>query len=323
MSTETKTTVRHLWYTRRGSEIRGPFPQGLITRYLLIGRIQLDDQISPDQMRWSPVREFPELIPDELKGDPNDPAVAEKLRLARRREDERAAGDRRNLEKPEGDERRRTERRQPEPSDLLQHRNIKTSLVNERKSQREPTRWPAIIGVVVVMAAITVGAFVFMPAPVKLKLECEAPPGPQVNWSNCRFEGIMLNNVNLTGAKMGNANLNGAHLDNATLTGSDLSYANFSRAEMRGANATNAVWVGTILRNAKLERIDLSGANLSYAILQGTDLTGANLRNANLTKADLTNAILEGANLDGANLTGAIWIDRETCGEESVGKCVK
>ena len=34
------------WFTRREGVIRGPFPAGEITRYILLGRIRLDDELS-------------------------------------------------------------------------------------------------------------------------------------------------------------------------------------------------------------------------------------------------------------------------------------
>jgi hypothetical protein len=311
-----------LWYTRRGSEVRGPFPQGLISRYLLIGRIALEDEVSSDQIRWLPVRDVPELVPEEMKGDPNDPAVQERLRIARRREDERAAGDRRSREGRAADERRRADdRRAPEPTDLVQHRNLRTNLAKERRTHEEHHRVWIILGAALVLGGAIAAAFVFMPEAPNLKLQCDAPAGPQVNWSNCRFEGIILNNANLAGAQMGNANLAGAQLAATNLSGANLAYANLGNADLRGADLHRAKAVGTTFRNATLERINGQDADFGYSILQGANLRGANLRGADLTKADLTGADIDGATFDGAHLGGAIWTDRTVCGAESIGTC--
>ncbi len=319
---DSKSTIRHLWYTRRGSVVRGPFPPGLIARYLLIGRISLEDEVSSDQIRWVPVQEVDELVPDELKGNPNDPEVQERLRIARRREDERAAGDRRNREGSAQDERRRRDdRRQPEPEDLLQHRNLRTSLAKERRSNEDKQRLWAVFGLAILIIGAIVAAFVFMPEAPPLKLQCDVPPAPQVNWSNCRFEGAVLNNANLAGGQLGNANFTGAQFRSANLSGSNLAYANLSRSDLRNADFRRAKAVGTTLRNANLQKVNAQEADFGYSILQGADLSGADFKNADLTKADLSDAKIDGAIFEGAHLGGAIWTDKRICAPESVGVC--
>ena len=132
-----------LWYTRREKEIRGPFPAGLITRYILLGRIREDDELSVDQLSWKTVREKQELIPEELKLDLSVPENQEKLRIARMREDEREAADRRSKTSTEGDKvdlhkRSGMERRKTETDDVKRHREIKDQLLMSlRKKSRE------------------------------------------------------------------------------------------------------------------------------------------------------------------------------------------
>lgn len=320
--------AHNIWYTRRGDVIRGPFPQGLITRYILIGRVHMTDDLSIDQVRWLPVTDFPEVIPEPMKGDLNDPETQEKLRIARRREDEREAGDRRArtahaIAQELLDRRRKDDRREPEPSDILQHRNVKSGLTRERKSLREESRFGLLISLAVAIVVAIYAGFQFMPKAPAMRLQCEAPAGPEVNWSNCKFEGILLNNANLAHARLDNANLSGAQLRNAVLTDAQLSYSNFSRADLSGTDLSRAKLTGITLRNAVLTQANLSDAVIVYAILQGADLRGANLQNADLSKADLTGAMIDNANFEGANLVGAVWIDRSECREGSVGKCVK
>jgi hypothetical protein len=317
-------TSHNLWYTRRGEHIRGPFPHGLITRFIVLGRLQMADEISVDQIRWQAVKDFPELIPDPLKSDPSDPELQEYLRVARRREDERAAGDRRQREGASHDERRAVDdRRQDELEEFLRHREVKTNLIKERQASPEGMRLRFIFALAGIVAGAIVAAFQFMPKAPALRLECDAPAGPQVNWSNCKFEGILLNGVELAGARMGNANLSGAQLQGANLAGSNLSYANFGRADLSRANLMQAQLIGMVLRNANLDQANLAGANLSYAILQGANLSRADLSNADLSSANLSGATLDGAKLDNTNLVSAIWTDRGVCGAGSIGKCVK
>lgn len=41
------------WYTRRDGVTRGPFTAENITRYLLLGRIRIEDELSRDRISWS------------------------------------------------------------------------------------------------------------------------------------------------------------------------------------------------------------------------------------------------------------------------------
>jgi hypothetical protein len=62
------TSDNSLWYAMRDGRVRGPFNADYITRYILLGRIRLNDRISQDRLRWYPVTDFPELLPEELSG---------------------------------------------------------------------------------------------------------------------------------------------------------------------------------------------------------------------------------------------------------------
>jgi len=50
----------------RDGAIRGPFSAEYVTRYILLGRIRLNDRLSQDRLKWYPVTNFPELLPAEL-----------------------------------------------------------------------------------------------------------------------------------------------------------------------------------------------------------------------------------------------------------------
>ena len=54
------------WYSRREGVIRGPFTAKLVTRYLLLGRIRLNDELSTDRASWSPADSFARLLPSEV-----------------------------------------------------------------------------------------------------------------------------------------------------------------------------------------------------------------------------------------------------------------
>jgi len=54
------------WYTRRGGVVRGPYPAGEITRYILLGRIRLDDELSRNCTTWTPAEKLTGLLPHEM-----------------------------------------------------------------------------------------------------------------------------------------------------------------------------------------------------------------------------------------------------------------
>ena len=54
------------WYARRNGTVRGPFTDELMTRYIVLGRIRLEDELSLDRVGWRPAREYSELFPEEL-----------------------------------------------------------------------------------------------------------------------------------------------------------------------------------------------------------------------------------------------------------------
>lgn len=53
-------------YTRRDGIVRGPYTTEQVTRYILLGRIRLEDELSNDRMQWAPAVEFATLLPGEI-----------------------------------------------------------------------------------------------------------------------------------------------------------------------------------------------------------------------------------------------------------------
>jgi hypothetical protein len=319
-------TVNQLWYTRRGKEIRGPFPKKLISRYLLIGRILETDEVSADQRNWKPVLQLPELIPEEMKADLTVPENIEKLRLARLREDERKYGDRRH----QGDEapddevlKRRSgeERRDSETTETLRHRLIKTRTHQLISASKPSSRFTAMV-IIVFSVLIIATVLFYKPGKQAVTNNCVLPAQPQVDWSNCRFEGLKLGAVNLQGANLQNTSLIGANIVGANLSHAQMAYANLLNASIHNSNLSQSNLMGAVLRYAKVKEVNLQHSDLHFAILFGADLSDTNLSNANLSQAVLTGAVIDNATLSGAILDGAIWIDNTVCAPESIGKCV-
>jgi hypothetical protein len=315
---------KQLWYTRRGDQIRGPFPAPQISRFILLGRIYDSDELSTDQQNWQKVSDVPVLVPEELKADLSDPMAYERLMIARMREDERTAHDRRDQAdagKPPR-ERRRSDsgRRKREEEEMIRHREIKTAIA-EAAAHRKHHYFLRGVLATLVIGGIIASAWYFQPWQEEETVDCNALAQPWVNWSNCLMEGVKLVTADLRGARLRNANMGGADLRGALLGGADIAYTNLVGAKLSGAELGQAAMVGANMRNADLSGANLQGTNLAYAILQGADLTNANLADADLTNADLKGAHLKTARISGAKLDHAIWLDGRVCAQGSVGSC--
>lgn len=299
-----KDREHELWFTRMDGAVQGPHPSGLISRFLLLGRLTLDDDISLDGENWQPVRAFPRLIPEELQhGD--TPEARERLLQARLREDERLR-ERRGSGPvpPEVRDMRVGERRQPEPETMIRHRRQRAEwLARPRESlnaaMRGPIPWVGA-GAAVLIAVILLVWSRDGVEPGTLP-DCHLPAAPEVNWSYCRMVGLDLRGVDLSRANLRNTDFLETRLDGARLSDADLSYADLRRSRLDDADLRGAVLTGATLQAAVLARANLEGADLSYVSVLGADLTGVRL--------------------DGAVLDRAIWTDGRICANGSVGTC--
>ncbi len=281
---------RHgIWYIRRGRQVKGPFPAGQISQYLVLGRVVLTDEVSQDRETWRPVGAVPDLVPEVLRADPDDPEARERLEAARRWADERRGAD---AGPWSGSERRaRGGAAHPRPA-----------RPGEGGGSGAWQRLAAVGAGAAIMAVAVWLGFTLPSASLVSAARCDAPPAPGVNWSYCRLSGLQA-----PGARLEGALLNSVELDGARLTGADLREADLSYAD---------------LGNARLVRADLAGARLKGASLRGADLAGADLRGADLSYADLSRARLEGARLEGARLDHAVWTDGRRCRRGSLGTCL-
>lgn len=296
------TTSSNKWYLRKNGEVRGPFPSGLLSRYLLLGRVNEEDEISSDAHEWFPIKDVPELIPDVMKGDLSDPLVQERLQAARRWADERnidRRSGRKDKPEPQGN-RRSADRRETEQSPILEFRNRRANRQYEVLVEYRG-RWAILLiaGTIAVFAGIFIS--LYKPPPPQLGADCRRPAAPNVNWSNCALDGAHLSGLNLSGAALYSASLTAANLSKSKLNGVNLSYAALSVADLQGADLRGANLVGAKLRQAKLNNARLENADLSYADLTGADLSGVSMHNT--------------------KLGNAIWTDGRRCLPESVDTC--
>src|SRR3569623_2018858 len=241
----------NVWYVRRGDEVKGPYPSGLITRYVLLGRVRADDEVSMDGATWGLVSDHPDLIPSVMK---NPDAAPQRLEAARR---------------------------SAEIPDMVDYRGSRSTRAAEHAEAAR--QWLALLGIVAVTAGVVgVILYFYKPPPPEQSVDCSAKPAPNVNWSDCVLTGVNLAGADLTGAKLYSANMTGANFRGAHLAGGNLSYStlslgNFENADLRGATLT-----GANLRGAQLSHAHFDKADLSYADLTGAELAGVELRDAKL-----------------------------------------
>jgi len=286
----------HAWYVKRGEKLIGPFPAGQISQSLLLGRLVLKDEISHDKKKWLTIGDVPDLIPDVLKMDANDPQVRERLQAAKRWADERRNEDRRVDEEREES----SDRRQDEAMQLREYRSHRESSLSQSR-HRQVISSLVLILLLIVLGSIFYNSLSDSPEPLLVKANCEAAPAPGVNWSHCRMSGLHMIKRDLHGAVMDSSFLTGANLFGSNLSGVSLAYADLSLARLGFTDMRNAKLKGANLQGADLSNAELTGADLSYA-----DLQGANLENTNLQQVKLANTI---------------WTDGRVCLPDSVGEC--
>lgn len=303
--------TQKLWYVRSDGRVAGPFPGRQLTRDLLLGRLNDQDEVSLDRIFWTRLGELPELQPKVLVKHrmvgPTDAPVdwlAERHEAARRWFDERRGRDRRDTVAPGrfAANRRHDDRRvHPEDAEIAAIRQRHADL--ELALMRRRDRLFGVAFVLIGLAAWAVYAtLTFEPVnPVRVDFtgpsrHCSENGGPQVNWQRCDKNGAWLKGVDLSSARLSDAQFNAANLSLA-----NLSFANLARANLSFAN----------LQQAKLVGADLKEADLKYA----------ELRDADLRHADLRGADVAGATLIGARLDDAVWIDGRRCAALSVGEC--
>lgn len=292
-----------LLYTRRNGRICGPYPDRQIRSFLILGRLDLQDFVSTDGAHWTLIGQYPRLVPEVLL-DSDSPEGHRRLEQARLREDERLRERRRGHGPPAGRDQRRSDRRCPEPPEIVHHRRQWAELL--RYPQPPWQRWrqgprPWVVAGIAIAVALLVLFVGRAPPDSQSRPNCAAPAAPEVNWNYCDKAGADLRDADLSGASLQSTNLAGARLHRARLQGADLRFAKLSLAGLEDANLAQA---------------NLTGADLARAQLQNASLEGANL-----THAKLLDANLDAARLTRARLDRAIWLDSRVCARGSVGRC--
>lgn len=280
------------WYIKQGEAVQGPFPNQLIGRYLILGRINLDTQVSLDKEHWAAVKNYPAMVPDVVK-EAGSEAGDRALMLARIREDERSS------QSAGADE--HEERREDEEEVMQLHRQVRDDMLQRYSEQ--PKKNYLYISLSVLLLLVVAGLYLAAQNDGDIRLaDCNAAASPGINWSGCNKQGEVLRGRNLSHANLRSARLNSIDLSGSQLTAANLAYADLSQAKLQSAQLRQANLKGANLRQADLRQADLSGADLAYAELVGARLQGA----------DLSQAVFD----------HAIWINGEQCLAGSLGACL-
>lgn len=251
------------WYVRRGNQVTGPFPHGLLVRYRELGRLKPPDEVSADGVNWFHLDEVPALavapvdesaVVIDAEGEGEIDWSRERGRARRRWLEERWITDRRSGESVghvEGQPRGPDRRSDPKARESVHFASDKTE---------SGARNGTLVIAIAVIVAVGLGGFAlwrFVPSKsLEVQLlksavaDCAALPAPGVRWTGCDKRNAALTGADLTGSEFKNALLTGADLSHARLDG-----ANLGNADLRGAN----------LEGASLARADLSGARLDDA----------------------------------------------------------
>lgn len=108
-----------LWYYRHEQQVVGPVPQQAIERYLILGRLKMDDEVRTGDSPWLKIGDCPEFSStcELLRG-----GGEAKLSAARRFADERSRFRRVDGQSP-AENHRREERRSEEPKEIKELRS--------------------------------------------------------------------------------------------------------------------------------------------------------------------------------------------------------
>ncbi len=253
-----------LWYLKANGRVKGPFAAGLISKNILLGRINPNDLLSKDKEVWRKASTIREVMPDVIKHR-NEPNYKERLKAARRWADER---DEVREVDSDGKEKVYTPRKK------ITHLQIKT------------TGYLGMIGIGVFLSGLILAIFMFTPEDPLAQIDCSAPAKDGIIFDGCHLQRKDFSQLSLRNSSFKNTLLQNTQFIKTALQTSILDYANLSHSDLSGANLTNASLRASDLRGAILNGTIFTKADLSYA-----DLTGAKASSIKLTGTKLANTL--------------------------------
>ena len=133
------------WYIRVNDQIQGPFPNQLISSSLILGRIDLETEVSQDETNWTAVKNYKALVPDVVL-NAHTPEGAKALMLARVREDERRSATQNDVDVDD-------ERRVEDENQIIKlHRQLRDDILS--RYHGAPGKNTRNIGIVILMVVL-------------------------------------------------------------------------------------------------------------------------------------------------------------------------
>lgn len=155
--------MNHLWYYRRSRKIVGPVPLQAIARYVILGRLSLNDEVRKDASPWMKIRECQELESTKklmLFGD------EEKLAAIRRFSEERSQERRSESVEKENDTRKR-ERRMNESEDVRESRHQRAAIFEPQKA----STWMVYLFIALLIGMVLMAVYFYQPVnPIRIVL---------------------------------------------------------------------------------------------------------------------------------------------------------
>ena len=143
-----------IWYTRRDGVMRGPFTAENISRYILLGRIDLDDEVSQDRETWIVAGHLDSLLPAELKSqsswDDYQKLVTAHMQADERKGDRRTEK-RRNYLQRHAEKRVKGDRRSHVDNTLLCQHLLDKPDSSDRKGSASQSKRPVVLFVVLLL----------------------------------------------------------------------------------------------------------------------------------------------------------------------------
>lgn len=155
--------MSHLWYYRSGHQTVGPIPPQAIERYIVLGRLDLDDEVRTDASSWMKIGDCPEFeSATQLILEAND----EKLEKARRFSDERSQERRSGILEKDNDARKQ-DRRADESEELKELRSQRAGIFEPQKERS----WMGYVLVACLIGLVLLAIFFYRPVnPFKIGL---------------------------------------------------------------------------------------------------------------------------------------------------------
>ena len=228
------------WYVKNGNAIQGPFPNQLITGYLVLGRIELDTEISQDQEHWAPVSNYKALVPEDvLNAHTTEGAKELKLR-----------------------------------DDVLKRYRTKPEL-NLRNLAIVITIFVVLLLLILVLTPANEESQADCSSAPQQGVNWS-----HCNKQGQNLSGLDLSASHFENTRFSNADFSRARLDSSNFSYADLSQSLMQQSsmievKMVGVILRQANLQGANLSNADLSYAELEGANLDDAVLVGVRLDNA------------------------------------------------